>query len=99
MMVRNLCEKFNIIKRTTSSYNPRANGECERTNQTLVRSLIKLSDENPTDWPNKLNIVLLAYRTTVHSSTNFTPFHLMFGRTFGKFEDWKKQRTRRRTNE
>ena len=50
--------------------------------------LIKLADENPASWPNQLDIVLLAYRTSVHSSTNYSPFYLMFGRQFGQFDDW-----------
>ncbi len=88
IIVKTLCEKFQIIRRTTSSYNPRANGLCEKSNQTLVRMLIKHAEENPENWPEILNIVLLAYRTSVHSSTNYTPYHLMFGRRFGQFDDW-----------
>ena len=50
--------------------------------------LVKHADENPKDWPNLLNIVLLAYRTSVHASTKDTPFHLLFGRHFNQFENW-----------
>ena len=88
MIVNKLCDRFQIIRRHTSSYNPRVNGLCERTHQSLTRMLIKLADENPVDWPNQLDIVLLAYRTSVHSSTNYSPFYLMFGRQFGQFDDW-----------
>ena len=88
IVVNKLCQKFNIIKRNTSSYNPRANGQCERTNQTLTRMLIKFADDNPEDWPHSLNFALLAYRTSVHESTNHAPFELMFGRRFGQFDNW-----------
>jgi hypothetical protein len=88
IIVNKLCERFQIIRRHTSSYNPRVNGQCERTNQSLTRMLIKLADENPASWPNQLDIVLLAYRTSVHSSTNYSPFYLMFGKQFGQFDDW-----------
>ena len=30
----------------------------------------------------------MAYRTRIHSVTNFTPFELMFGRKMNQFEDW-----------
>ena len=86
--VQELCNRLEIIKRTTSPYNPRANGQTERTNQTITRLLIKHCDENPESWPETLNITLLAYNTSIHSSTNKTPFELLFGRKFGKFDNW-----------
>jgi hypothetical protein len=88
MIVAKLCEKFAIIKRTTSAYNPRVNGGTERVQKTLIGMLIKLADNNPTDWPSKLDVTLLAYRTSVHSTTGHTPFQLMFGRRFGQFDDY-----------
>ena len=74
------CERFKKIRRHTSSYNPRTDGQTERTIQTVTRLLIKHCLENPKDWSNTLNIVFLAYRTNVHNSTGFAPFYLMFGR-------------------
>ena len=50
--------------------------------------LIKLADDNLNHWPSKLDVTLLAYRTSVHSTTGHTPFQLMFGRRFGQFEDY-----------
>ncbi len=88
MIVNKLCERFKVIKRNTSSFNPRVNGGTERTNQSLTRMLLKLADENPETWPEQLDIVLLSYRTSVHASTKYSPFYLMFGRRFGQFEDW-----------
>ena len=86
--VQNLCKRFRIIKRTTSAYNPRCNGQGERTIQTLSKILIKHAEDNPTDWDKTLDITLMGYRTTVHSSTKFTPFRLMFGREFGAFANF-----------
>ena len=76
-VVEKLCQRFQIIKRTTSAYNPACNGQCERTNGTLSRILTKLADDNPTDWPEKVDVTLMAYRTAVHSSTKLTPFELV----------------------
>ena len=36
--------------------------------------------DNPHQWDKYVNQVLFAYRTSVHSSTGFTPFELMFYR-------------------
>ena len=37
-------------------------------------------NNNQTDWDVHLDGVLFAYRTSVHKSTGFTPFEIMFGR-------------------
>ena len=36
---------------------------------------------NQRDWDTHLPKVLLAYRTAIHESTQFTPYHLTFGRS------------------
>ena len=56
-----------------------ANGEVERQNRTLVKSLKVAHVENK-KWRDELNKFLLAYRTTPHSSTGVSPAFLMFGR-------------------
>ena len=58
---------------------PQANGEVERQNRTLLKSL-KIADAEGKRWKEELNKFLLAHRTTPHSSTGATPAFLMFGR-------------------
>ena len=58
---------------------PQANGEVERQNMTLLKSL-KIAEAEGKAWKDELNKFLLAYRTTPHSSTGVTPAFLMFGR-------------------
>ena len=58
---------------------PQANGEVERQNRTLLKSL-KVAEAEGKKWKDELEKFLLAYRTTPHSSTGATPAFLMFGR-------------------
>ena len=41
--------------RISSEYHPQTNGLVERFNQTLQRSLVKVVNENQTDWDEKLD--------------------------------------------
>ncbi|MES9881589.1 MAG: hypothetical protein ABW185_11985 [Sedimenticola sp.] len=43
----------------------------------MLRTVI---DDDQKDWDKKLPKILLAYRSSVHSTTKFTPHYLMFGR-------------------
>ena len=57
---------------------PQANGEVERQNRNLLKSL-KVAEAQGKKWKDELDKFLLAYRTTPHSSTGATPAFLMFG--------------------
>ena len=71
--------KHDIEHRKSPPLWPQANGEVERQNRTLLKSL-KVAEVDGKRWQDELNEFLLAYRTTPHSSTGATPAYLMFGR-------------------
>ena len=64
----------------STSYHPQTNGLDERFNQTLQRALLKMVDENQSQWDKFLDSVLFACRTNKQSSTKYSPFFLMYGR-------------------
>jgi hypothetical protein len=53
-----------------------------------MESLRKHCEAHPSDWYKWLPYVLTSYRTRIHSTTEFSPFFLMFGREMNKFETW-----------
>ena len=74
-------EKFRFVKFTSTTYTPRSQGAIERSQKTLTRVLRKWCDEFPSaSWDELLPAALLAYRVTVHQSTQQTPFFLLYGR-------------------
>ena len=52
----------------------------ERFNSTLKRLLRKLTQNDKVEWDKCLPFVLWAYRGTVHATTGFSPYRLLFGR-------------------
>ncbi|KAL5457687.1 hypothetical protein EMCRGX_G034973 [Ephydatia muelleri] len=66
--------------RIASAYHPQTNGLDERKNQTVTKSLVKYNNADQDDWDEHLESVLFSYRTSVHATTKYTPFFLMYGR-------------------
>ena len=52
----------------------------ERFNRTLEAMLSKYVSDNQRDWDVHLPLVMMAYRSSVHEATTFTPYFMMFGR-------------------
>ena len=65
----------------STAYHPQTNGAIERFNSTFERQLAKLTDENMNNWDVHLNSVVFAYNTGQHTTTKYSPFQLLFGRS------------------
>ena len=63
-----------------TAYHPQSNGQTERFNCTFVVQLAKLTDRESNNWDQYLHSIVFAYNTGVHSTTNFSPFELTYGR-------------------
>ncbi|CAG2250991.1 unnamed protein product [Mytilus edulis] len=78
-LVAALCELLQIKRHYTSAYHPQTNAACERMNSFIVQSL-RAQLEKQTDWPNYIAPIMMAYRMTpATQSTQYSPFHLLFG--------------------
>ena len=78
-VIQCLCNILRIERTGTSAYHPQGNGQVERFNRTLKMMLSKMVKDNQCDWDIHLPRALLAYRTSLHESTGFSPFYLNFG--------------------
>ena len=75
-----ICQLLGINKTLTSTFHPEDNGRVENLHKTL-RSMLKARvEDNPATRDEHLDFCLMAYRSSVHSSTGHNPFELMFGR-------------------
>ena len=64
----------------STTYHPQSNGMVERFNATFVPQIAKLQDRENNNWDDFLSPVVFAYNTGTHSTTNYPPFQLLFGR-------------------
>ena len=64
----------------TTSMRPQSNSVCERSHAGLHSLLAKAVQNKQAMWPEHLPAVTLAYNTSIHSSTGFSPYYLFHGR-------------------
>ena len=79
-LLAELCTLLHIKKSRSSPFHPEGNSVCERLNGTLLSILKPCMSAHPDDWDTLVPHILMAYRSTRHSSTGFTPNYLMTGR-------------------
>ena len=79
-LFQNLCSVFGINKTRTTAYHPQSDGMIERMNRTIEEMISKYITENQRDWDVVLPLVMLAYRTSTHDSTGFSPAMMFLGR-------------------
>ena len=76
-----LCKSLGNKRTQTTAYHPQGNGQVERFNCTLEAMLSKMVRENQKNWDLLIPKALLAYRTSLHESTGYSPFRITFGRS------------------
>jgi len=73
------CKEENIQHVLITTGIPRANGQVERINRTLIPILSKLAAPNSNEWHKYLEVCQQYLNATPHRSTGTTPFKLLFG--------------------
>ncbi|KFD59564.1 hypothetical protein M514_28255 [Trichuris suis] len=78
-LFKEVCRTFGTKKMRTTPYHPEGDGLVERGNRTILQILRSLADKD-SQWDQLLPAAVLAYKTSQHATTSFTPYELMFGR-------------------
>ena len=79
-VMQELCLLCGDHKTRTTPYHPESDGLVERFNRTLPMMLAMFVGENRDDWDDLLPAVMMAYRSSVHESTGYSPYRLMLGK-------------------
>ena len=79
-LFREMCKLLHFHKTRTSPHHPMAGGQVERMNRTMLQMLKTLVCEDRSDWVDFLPFLQMAYNSTPHESTGFSPNLLTFGR-------------------
>ncbi|MCO5575487.1 hypothetical protein L7F22_029288 [Adiantum nelumboides] len=72
-------ENLSIKYVHSTPYYPQCNGLVEKTNGVSCKIINKHIRDRPQDWDKHLTAALWAYRTSFKVSTQFTPYHLVYG--------------------
>ena len=78
-LFRSLMHFLHIDKTRTTSFHPQSNAAIERMNRTLLNMMAKTVDDFQSNWTQPLPYVMMAFRTSVHESTGYTPQFFVFG--------------------
>nr|KYP65903.1 Gypsy retrotransposon integrase-like protein 1 [Cajanus cajan] len=77
--VRDFCKEVGIRMAFTSVEHPQSNSQAESANKVILSGLKKRVQDSSASWVEELPRVLWSYHITVHSSTQDTPFNLVYG--------------------
>lgn len=75
-----VCKLLKIDNIHTTAYHPEANGVVERHHHTLMDYLSHFVNKEQNGWDEWLDFALMAYRTTPHTVTGYSPYYLIHGR-------------------
>ena len=75
-----MCQKLGVQKTRSSPYRPQSSGLAERYNRSPKQMLSIFVNSLRNDWDDHIPYIMMAYRSTVHSTTECLPNSLMLGR-------------------
>ena len=79
-LFQELCKQLEIRKTHSTAFHPVGNGKADKCIQTLKTLLKARAQSSKDEWDKDIPLCLMAYRSSIHQSTGYTPHYLLFGR-------------------
>lgn len=73
-----LLDKYIVRQMKTPLYHPQAN-PTERVTRVIGNAISAYVEDNHKKWDENISQIAYALRTSLHESTNFTPYEILFG--------------------
>lgn len=80
-ILKEMAKLLRIRRILTTPYNPRAN-DVERFHRYLGNYIKTVIEDSKERWPDMLPYAVFTYNNTFNTATGFSPFEIVFGRTF-----------------
>lgn len=77
---KNVCKLLKITKLNTSAYHPQTNGALERSHRTIIEYVRTFTAADNSNWDAWLPYAAFSYNSTPHTSTDFMPYELIYGK-------------------
>ena len=78
-VVHEVCKVLNIYRVRTSLYHTQSNGKLDRLHR-VWNDIASKSMQDPRSWDEMIPSILLALRTAIHETSQYSPYYLMTGR-------------------
>ena len=75
---RELFEQLQTTLRFSTANHPQTDGQTERTNRTLKQYIQLFANHKPNEWHNYIALAEIAYNSSTHSATGFSPFFIVY---------------------
>jgi hypothetical protein len=79
-LFQTVCRLLGVDQLFTTAYHPSTNGQGERFNQTVLKSVTHFVSEHQDNWDEIAGVATYADNTTIQSTTGFAPFELILSR-------------------
>jgi transposase InsO family protein len=78
-LFKSTCKLLRIKKIQTTAFHRESNGSLESSHRVLTEYLRHYVREDQTNWDEWVPCAVYVYNTTVHTTTAYTPFELVYG--------------------
>jgi hypothetical protein len=78
-VIKEICDVLDIRQTRSNAYHPQTDGQSERMIRTTKPMASFVKNHKKRDWNKWLDAMAFAYNTAVYSTTQHTPFYLIYG--------------------